>query len=301
MSESWIDRCWKDVLKENLDDAIAFFMPGLAELRDYSQEPQAADPDRPAIGGKSSKGNRMPDLCISLPLKSGGDSRAIFMIEQQHEYDYMLPLRIFQSYYRAIDEYAIPVTLLAIYTGKTKPVNTYAKEWQGTSVCFKYNVYSVYNANVDELTRDARVFSLPILAAKKMLDARGKAQKRGEYSLELLERIRERNFDDEKASSFQRFVYHLFQIYKDDIAPKIKEVWKMKFRPISELVREIHIREAREEGWAEGSTEGMKKGMEKGMEKGKFDVARTMLADGLPAETVRKYTGLDESSIRSLR
>ncbi|MDR1514176.1 MAG: hypothetical protein LBS45_00640 [Synergistaceae bacterium] len=34
-----------------------------------------------------------------------------------------------------------------------------------------------------------------------------------------------------------------------------------------------------------------------GEEKGKFEVARSMLADGLPAETIRKYTGLDESSI----
>jgi hypothetical protein len=41
-------------------------------------------------------------------------------------------------------------------------------------------------------------------------------------------------------------------------------------------------------------------GEEKGKAEGKFEVARTMLADGLPAETIRKYTGLDESSILSL-
>jgi hypothetical protein len=66
-----------------------------------------------------------------------------------------------------------------------------------------------------------------------------------------------------------------------DIDPKIKEVWKMRFRPIDEVVRGIHIRDAKEEG--------------------KIEVARSMLADGLPAETIKKYTGLDESSILSLR
>jgi predicted transposase/invertase (TIGR01784 family) len=104
-------------------------------------------------------------------------------------------------------------------------------------------------------------------------------------------------------------VYGLFQIYKDDIDPKVKEVWKMEFRPISELVREIHIRDAREEGMeegmekgrAKGKAEGRVEGREEGMAKGKFEVARTMLADGIPVETVRKYTGLDESSIHSLR
>jgi predicted transposase/invertase (TIGR01784 family) len=42
-------------------------------------------------------------------------------------------------------------------------------------------------------------------------------------------------------------------------------------------------------------------GIEEGMEKGKIEVARSMLSDGFPAETIRRYTGLDESSILSLR
>jgi hypothetical protein len=76
----------------------------------------------------------------------------------------------------------------------------------------------------------------------------------------------------------------LLQIGKDDIDPKIKGVWRMRFRPIDEVVRDIHIRDAEEYG----------------MEKKAFEVARSMLADGLPAETVSKYTGLDERSILSL-
>jgi hypothetical protein len=289
MSESWIDRSWKDVIKENLDDAISFFMPGLAKVRDYSAKPGAADPEHPAIGGKSNKGKRISDLCISLPLKSGAVSRAIFLIEQQHEKDDTLPLRMFQSYYRASDEYAVPVTSLAIYTGKTAPVDTYIREWQGTSVNFKYNIYSVYMANWDELKQDSRNFALPLLAAKMMLEAGGEAAKRGEYSIELLELIGERNFDGEKAWSFQNFAYRLLQIDKDDIDPKIKGVWKMQFRPIDEVVRDIHIRYAEEYGRKEGKEEKA------------FEMARSMLADGFPAETIMKHTGLNESSILSLR
>jgi hypothetical protein len=44
----------------------------------------------------------------------------------------------------------------------------------------------------------------------------------------------------------------------------------------------------------------MEKGMEKGKAEGIFNVARSMLADGLPAETIRKYTGLNESDILAL-
>jgi hypothetical protein len=281
MSESWIDRSWKDVIKENLDDAISFFMPNLAELRDYSAKPGVADPERPAIGGKSNKGKRTSDLCISMPLLSGSESRAIFLIEQQHEEDNALPLRIFQSYYRASDEYALPVTSLAIYTGKTEPVDTYIREWQGTSVYFKYNVYSVNRADADGLKHDARNFALPVLTAKRMLEAGGKARRRGEYSLELLEHIGERNFDSEKAWSLQKFAYRLLQIDKDDIDPKVREVWKMRFRPIDEVVKDIHLRDAKEEK--------------------ALEVARKMLDEGLPAETIRKCTGIDEGSLLSPR
>jgi predicted transposase/invertase (TIGR01784 family) len=67
----------------------------------------------------------------------------------------------------------------------------------------------------------------------------------------------------------------------------------MQLIPIDEAVREIQIRDAIEEG--------MERGMEKGIERGMEKVARSMLADGLTAETIMKYTGLDESSILSLR
>jgi hypothetical protein len=136
-------------------------------------------------------------------------------------------------------------------------------------------------ANGEELKEDKRIFALPVLAAKRMLEAGGQAEKRGKYSLELLDLTEARKLGSEKTWSLKRFVYRILQIGKKDIDPKVREAWKMQFRPISEVVKDIHLRDAREEG--------------------KFDVARLMLADGFPPETVRKYTGLDESSILSLR
>ena len=53
MSEHWIDRAWKDVLKGDPDDAISFFVPSLAAARDYSETLEAADPVHPAIMKKT--------------------------------------------------------------------------------------------------------------------------------------------------------------------------------------------------------------------------------------------------------
>ena len=43
-----------------------------------------------------------------------------------------------------------------------------------------------------------------------------------------------------------------------------------------------------------------KQGLAKGREEGLKTVARQMLADGLPAETVSKYTGLSQEELQAL-
>ncbi len=50
----------------------------------------------------------------------------------------------------------------------------------------------------------------------------------------------------------------------------------------------------------EGKYEGFKEGMEKGMEKANYENARRMKADGMPAELIAKYTGLDIEEIEAL-
>jgi predicted transposase/invertase (TIGR01784 family) len=77
--------------------------------------------------------------------------------------------------------------------------------------------------------------------------------------------------------------------YFTRISDNLKEAYKMKTISLEQYVAEIDKAEA----WMEGEEEGRKKGEEEG----KFEVARTMLSDGLPVETIRKYTGLDEGSI----
>jgi len=280
MSEAWIDRSWKDLIKKNPDDAISFFMPELAAMRDYSKKPESADPTHSAIGGDSNKGERTSDVCLSLPMQTGNTSRAVFLVEQQHEKDDSLPLRMFQSYYRACDEYVSPVTSLAIFTGQAKPMDTYTRTWQGTSVSFIYNIYSVSEANVEELKRDKRIFAIPVLAGKRMLDARGKPSERGNYSLELLELTEARGLEPEKAWWLKNFIHRILRINDKDIDPKVKEVWKMKFRPIDEVIRDLNIRDAKEEK--------------------ALEVARNFLAEGFAPEVVAKNTGLTMEDIRGL-
>ena len=188
---------------------------------------------------------------------------------------------MFQSYYRMSDKLQMPVTSLAIFTGNITPIEIYTASCYGTEVNFRYNIFHVASADIKKLESDERIFALVVLAARRMLDAGENPADRGKYSLELLNLTRERGYDTERARSVQKFIYRILRIRDEKIDPNVREVWRMQLIPIDEAVREIQIRDAKEEG--------------------KIEVARSMLADGLPAETIKKYTGLDESSILSLR
>ncbi|GHS95171.1 hypothetical protein AGMMS50276_09780 [Synergistales bacterium] len=83
------------------------------------------------------------------------------------------------------------------------------------------------------------------------------------------------------------------RIGEEDIDPKVKGVWKMQFRPIDDVVKDIYLRYAREGGVEEG--------MEKGMEKGKFEVARKMLARKMSISDIIDITGLNEQDVLSIQ
>jgi hypothetical protein len=91
---------------------------------------------------------------------------------------------------------------------------------------------------------------------------------------------RERGYDAGKMRNIQKFIYRILRIGDRNIDPKVREVWKMQLIPIDEAVREIQIRDAKEEG--------------------KIEVARSMRAEGLSPEIIKKCTGLDEQDILAL-
>jgi hypothetical protein len=112
---------------------------------------------------------------------------------------------VFESWYRARDEHQITVTGLVGYTGKMSPTDNFHCEYEGTSVNFKFNIYSADKTNAEELKRDNRDFAIPALAAKRMLEAAGDPSKRGEYSIDILEMIKERVSNEKKSEIVPKF------------------------------------------------------------------------------------------------
>jgi hypothetical protein len=243
MPDKWINRSWKDVVKENVDAAVSFFFPEIAALRDSSIEPEIAEPKHISIFSKSDKRSGVSDLYLSIPLKKGGPSRTIIVIEQRHSKDPTLPERMFECFYRASVNSDFPVTCLAIYTGDAEPIDAYEWKRDEASLDFKFNAYSVANAQENLLKIDEQAFATPLLTAKLMLKANGDAERRAEHSLEILDRIKRKNLDPKQTLSFQKFAYRQFQIDLDDISKKVKEAWNTEIRLVSEVVKKIYLSE----------------------------------------------------------
>jgi predicted transposase/invertase (TIGR01784 family) len=116
---------------------------------------------------------------------------------------------------------------------------------------------------------------------------------REKFAWELLNMADEMSYDNNQRRYILEFAERIFRLKDSKMSDELREAYNMKTVSLKELSNAL----SKEEGIMIGKEEGL----EKGKAEKAFDVARSMLADGLPAETIKKYTGLDESSILSLR
>jgi hypothetical protein len=138
----------------------------------------------------------------------------------------------------------------------------------------------VQSQDIETLRRDKRMFAPVVLAGRMMIAARGKPAPREKYALELLKIMRERGYDNAKKINILRFIGHILRLRDNDINSELRGEFLMQFITQSEYRKRMLIEDAKEE-WS-------------------IEVARSMLADGVSVEKIKKYTGLDEYDIRML-
>ncbi len=96
---------------------------------------------------------------------------------------------------------------------------------------------------------------------------------------------------------FMDFVTHrdvygepsLYEVLEKEYVDAHKDEWKAE-----------GVKEGVEKGMEEGLEKGIEKGISKGLREGKLQVARSMLADGMPLEKIAKYSGLSKKEIQQL-
>ena len=88
----------------------------------------------------------------------------------------------------------------------------------------------------------------------------------------------------------------LDKISQDEIA------WKQQFDQLMlENDRISFLEYATQTGLKKGMEEGLQQGLQQGREEERIDIAKGMLADGMPVESIAKYTGLTAEKIMALK
>jgi hypothetical protein len=176
-------------------------------------------------------------------------------------------------------------TGFAVYTGNARDVNYYTESCYGFEAIIKFRTFHVPSYSVAELWDDRRPFARVMYAGRLSLESGDNTMLREKFAWELLNTTGAESYDKRQRKFILEFTGRIFRLSDPRISEALKEAYKLQTISLEQYVAEIDKEEARMEG----------------MEEKAFDVARSMLADGLPAETIRKYTGLDEGSILSLR
>jgi hypothetical protein len=279
----WRDTAWKRAIINGARDAIAYFMPDLAADMDTSREVTGITGVELLMAcSDSDKGMLVSDVFLNVPVIGGEEWSVACLAEQQHENDKGFGGRMFDSYVRLrASRPRGRTTGFAIYTGDSENVKSYTEVCYGCEVSIKFRTFHLPSYDVEELRNDKRPFARVMYAGRLSLGIENNVALREKYAWELLDITTEQEYDKRQRKFILEFADRIFWLSDPGINQDVKEAYKMKTIPLSEYLNEIDKEEA--------------------MMEGKFEVARTMLADGLPAETIKKYTGLDESSILSLR
>ena len=286
----WRDRAWKEVLCDGAQSAIEYFMPDLASDMDTTKEIKGIPGvELHSDGSDSNEHMRITDVFFDIPMRDGKSESLALFVEQQHEKHDEFPLRMFETYIRLREKQRTRTTGFVIYTGNAPNVETYTESCYGFEVSVRFRTFHLPSKSAEELRKDNRAFGRVILAGRLSLDAGDDLELREKYAMEILNMALEQVNDKEKRLLILEFSRRIFRLKDPRISDRVKEEYRMQTIPLREYREQVKLENAKEEGKEEGKKES------------RFEVARSMLADGLPSESIKKYTGLGEKELINLR
>ena len=142
--------------------------------------------------------------------------------------------------------------------------------------------------------------SLAVRVQLKSFEAKkGDDKKKYDIKRELIRQYYSHGYDGKYIRSLFYFIDLIFRL-PESFDKKLSE----EIIQLEEEYKMQHVtsweRIAKKEGKREGKREGIEEGIEEGMEKKAKETAKKMLEDGLPIETILKYTGLTEKEVKEL-
>jgi hypothetical protein len=301
------DNFFKTILHRHFWDGLKIFHPQLYKDANKNEKVQFLEQELQKMTFDQKGSPERTDLLANVPLESGAEQLVIAHLEIQGRQGGDLPSRM-NRYKEAIHLFhrKEPVGIAIITAQRPKGEKTfYSSEVYGVRSLYEY-INVVVKDLSDELLLDGdNRIGFVLYAAKCAWISGNDEGKKFRYLREISEMWARRGWDAEDKRIILIAIEYLIRLNDEDysrqfvahvasLAESMGEEEKSMYKSVFERV---YTAQGREEGIEKGREEGR----EEGIGQGKIEVARSMLADGLPAETVKKYTGLGEKEIFAIR
>jgi len=206
---------------------------------------------------------------------------------------------VFIYYYRIFDRFkesGVEIISLVVLTDENenyRPDEFRINRW-GFDLRMKYPLVKIIDYKNkpkmrEKLGKSTNPMAMVVKAQLRSYGIKkGSNEKKSSVKWELIRQCYESGYNKEAIGTLLKFIDWLIRLpkdYQDILSPKVtklEEEYKMPYVTSWERI---------------GEERGEKRGIEKGVKTEKFETAKRMLNDGIPIETIAKYTGLNEKEI----
>ena len=292
------DLLWKAALEDLFDDFLRFFYPEADQLFDLEKAFEYLDKELDQLfpPEHDKYAPRYVDKLVKVFTKQGIEEWILIHVEVQSYKDHDFAKRMFQYYYRILDQYDKPITAFAIFADSDKNFHPkyYEREFLGTRVHYSYNTYKIIDQDDASLKASNNPFAMAVLAAKLVLLRPAlRDQQLLDRASALVKNLLNMQMSRDKIRKVMNFLRYYIHFENPEMLAKFEQRISILTGGSTTMgIEEFLLDNAKKEGIEKGKLEGK---LEEAIA-----IARELKKEGLAIEFIAKTTKLSVEEIEKL-
>ena len=292
------DLLWKAALEDLFDDFLRFFYPEAGQLFDLEKAFEYLDKELDQLfpPEHDKYAPRYVDKLVKVFTKQGIEEWILIHVEVQSYKDHDFAKRMFQYYYRILDQYGKPITAFAIFADSDKNFHPkyYEREFLGTRVHYSYNTYKIIDQDDASLKASNNPFAMAVLAAKLVLLRPAlRDQQLLDRASALVKNLLNMQMSRDKIRKVMNFLRYYIHFENPEMIAKFEQRISILTGGSTTMgIEEFLLDNAKKEGIEKGKLEGK---LEEAIA-----IARELKKEGLAIEFIAKTTKLSVEEIEKL-
>ena len=289
---------WKAALEDLFDDFLRFFYPEADQLFDLEKNFEYLDKELEQLfpPEQDKYAPRYVDKLVRVFTKQGTEEWILIHVEVQSYKDHDFAKRMFQYYYRILDQYDKPITAFAIFADSDKNFHPkyYEREFLGTRVHYSYNTYKIIDQDDASLKASNNPFAMAVLAAKLVLLRPAlRDQQLLDRASALVKNLLNMQMSRDKIRKVMNFLRYYIHFENPEMIAKFEQRISILTGGSTTMgIEEFLLDNAKKEGIEKGKLEGK---LEEAIA-----IARELKKEGLAIEFIAKTTKLSVEEIEKL-